>query len=59
MKNVEDCVLGQIFGSYWKGLRKLGIKNGDAHKFGFTVKCNQYDQYPKLDKEWKKQLSKG
>jgi len=37
MSNACDCVFGQLFGSYDKGLRVLVMDQGTSKTFGFFV----------------------
>lgn len=51
--SVVNCVLGQLFGSYAKGLAELGLDSGIDHGFtdiGFTTTEH-------LTAEWRKRIA--
>lgn len=58
MSDIDNCILGQLFGSYFFGIKVLGI---DAEKSGFTIiNANPItkSEWKPLNKAWKKQIKK-
>lgn len=47
------CVLGQVFGYYYDGLKKLRLEHRDAVKYGFSARL---DEYPDLQSAWENAL---
>lgn len=58
----ENCVLGQRYGHYTKGLSVLGLSRRGAVRLGFLVPTEMFDEPPareyyiKLTDEWKKYI---
>lgn len=55
LSHAELCVLGQIYGNYWDGLKKLGINSEISDILGLAAPIHKS---PKLDKMWKKLIIK-
>ena len=54
----EQCVLGQLFGSYADGLAMLYSDSGvrDDAEFGFATDEIDGDEYPRLSTAWKLEI---
>jgi hypothetical protein len=52
MRSCNDCVLGQLYQSYSKGLLALGLRETEAPAFGF-VDCHGLTYAAALDAEWR------
>ena len=52
--NLEDgcnCILGQVYGAYFKGAEKLGLENiGDRARLGFTLDGGNH--FNALTRDW-------
>lgn len=53
MNSVKDCVLGQLYGDYDKGLVQVGIAESSSGIYGFTVSGWGGDAMSSLTKAWK------
>lgn len=59
MDNAERCVLGQLFGSYTDGLRKVfGYMPHTEKRYecGFSADPGDYEAFEKLDYEWRRYI---
>lgn len=36
IQNVEKCILGQLYGCYWRGLEQLNISYDDSENYGLS-----------------------
>ena len=56
----KSCVLGQVFGSYETGLRRLGLDEAYAQGNGFNIGSNgqyiQFVAYPFLKAAWMREI---
>lgn len=64
MSSLCNCVLGQIFGDYWAGIKELGLDNEVTDRsvpFGFDISINNPDErhYWDLAEAWRGYLKKG
>lgn len=71
MVNLDDlnlvspygCILGQVFGNYFGGLRALNVSVDEAPRFGFNADSDlesswqEYADYVSLQDEWLKLLA--
>jgi hypothetical protein len=57
IRSMGDCVLGQVFGAYWIGVKALGLKEGffdtPAGEGGFNL-LYTITEYPLLTEEWRR-----
>lgn len=57
-----DCVWGQVFGSYTKGLHVLGLDDKEAERLGTTLTDPQYamgeSRWVALTQAWARQVRK-
>lgn len=53
MNSVKDCVLGQLYGDYDKGLVQVGIAESSSGVYGFTTSDWSGDSMSSLTKAWK------
>ena len=51
LSDCNECVLGQLFGNYVKGLGVLGLYYGDSLKFGF--RSGPPSQWWDLSQTWR------
>lgn len=50
----QFCVLGQLSGSFYWGLRHLGIPDSEVEDYGFMLDASALDSdYDRLTNEWK------
>jgi len=54
MNSVKDCVLGQVYGDYDKGLVQVGIAESASGIYGFTTSGWDGDSMSQLTSAWKK-----
>jgi len=52
LSNCRECVLGQLFGEYDKGLRVLGLSSKDAKSLGF-YRWPGPSRWESLSKAWR------
>jgi hypothetical protein len=60
MRNFENDVIGQLYGSYPMGLDELGLSDEQAWMFGFDVLPSDPSwsrAYRELDDEWRRVIS--
>lgn len=64
MASSNDCVLGQLYGSYWVGMRQLRVGYHAAERFGFAYDikhCNSMlngaTEYRVLTQAWVAKLA--
>lgn len=57
LTEVEDCVLGQVFGSYYAGLRKLGIGDRKMTRYELGFSCYPSDHLV-WGADWDEELRK-
>lgn len=53
----DRCVLGQLYGSFWEGLPKLGLIFAQAPTYGFDIPSGTVQGGIALTKEWKRFLA--
>lgn len=51
-----DCVLGQVFGDYNIGIKRLGLRSLDGDKYGFLPLHNSPEEYHYLQSAWENAL---
>jgi hypothetical protein len=51
MGSERDCILGQLFGTYWKGKEVLNIMTGAD--YGFDAVYDGYEEFPVLTEAWR------
>lgn len=54
LKSMQDCVLGQVYGHYLKGLDEINLYIGKQH--GFAVVCGYCRDY--LTQLWKEEVTR-
>lgn len=54
LEDVENCILGQVFGDYSLGSQALGFVDGyERQGCGFTIISDeQWGDYPRLTRAW-------
>lgn len=59
MSSDSECLIGQLFGSYYRMLSKEMLTTNQAYAFGFyeTGLLRYWIQYPLLTKAWKQELA--
>ena len=53
MSNGKVCILGEVFGNYYKSSNELYLK-GSVECLGFF--CENEKEYPTLTRAWKKKI---
>ena len=53
IRSCDMCVLGQVYGEYFRARRGLGLTELEARALGF---CGWSDEIEGLNKEWKRRL---
>ena len=65
IRQVDSCVLGQLFGDYYDGLDELGIADSGFTKydlafslpdFGMYTYGEEMEMWDKLQEEWKEEI---
>lgn len=61
MSDCEECILGQIYGTYCEGRETLGIAGTDDSIYGFDIspeisKVLHKNAYRRLQKAWQRAL---
>lgn len=59
MDDAERCILGQLFGDYFTGLKKIFdvLPSPEARRnYGFSADPGDYEAFEKLDYEWKRYI---
>ena len=54
IRNCRDCILGQLYGEYFHGVRQLGLVEG--HSYGFAPSPHQYPFARNLHNAWKQEI---
>lgn len=65
MRYAQSCILGQLFGDYNVGVKKLKISDATAYKLGFLPLCQRWWDlsclFPlsmwRLNRNWRKQIT--
>ena len=55
MSNCTDCVLGQVYGSYWSGCNALGLMPF-RDSYGFFTKTEKYEYWNLLADLWRAEI---
>lgn len=59
MANSFDCVLGQLFRSFWNGCALLALNPQDTRSMAFLTNPRDPYAYETLTREWKKYLQEN
>lgn len=57
MDSHKDCILGQIYGSYFSGVKALDLTDETVIVYGFETEDYSEEGYEELSKEWQRRLT--